>query len=59
MGCCSDIKFHGYFIGLLAGLLELVSLGLSGYLAVVEGRDDSGKDVELPQDCKKVTGCGF
>ncbi|XP_038121363.1 uncharacterized protein LOC119770476 [Culex quinquefasciatus] len=46
MGCCSDIKFHGYFIGLLAGLLELVSLGLSVYLALGEGSDDS----ELPQD---------
>ncbi|XP_062549780.1 uncharacterized protein LOC134214420 [Armigeres subalbatus] len=39
MGCFVDIKFHGYFIGLLAALLEVTSLILSLYFYFV-GYDD-------------------
>ncbi|XP_021696595.1 uncharacterized protein LOC110675573 [Aedes aegypti] len=43
MDCFSDIKFHGYFIGTLAGLLEVASLGLSVYFYCVGGKDgDNG-----------------
>lgn len=38
MVCFSDIKFHGYFIGTLAGLLEMASLGLSLYSHCVGGK---------------------
>ncbi|XP_055626604.1 uncharacterized protein LOC129768764 [Toxorhynchites rutilus septentrionalis] len=51
MGCCLDIKFHGYFIGALAGLLELISLAISCY-ALLCYSDSS--DSELPVDLQDL-----
>ncbi|XP_058837706.1 uncharacterized protein LOC131693685 [Topomyia yanbarensis] len=54
MGCCADIKFHGYFIGVLAGLLELISLSISGYTQLV---DDDPNHSELPKDLLELVSC--
>ncbi|XP_065079867.1 uncharacterized protein LOC135702741 [Ochlerotatus camptorhynchus] len=57
MGCFSDIKFHGYFIGMLAGLLEVASLGLSLYFYFGGGDNDGGNG--LPMDVRDLVSTSY
>ncbi|XP_062709921.1 uncharacterized protein LOC115255793 [Aedes albopictus] len=57
MVCFSDIKFHGYFIGTLAGLLEMASLGLSLYSHCVGGK--GGGENGLAGDLQDLVSTSF
>ncbi|XP_055607486.1 uncharacterized protein LOC129755156 [Uranotaenia lowii] len=54
MGFCGDIKFHGYFIGVLAGLLELTSLVISVYVQLTF---DEPEQSDLPKDLNDLISC--